>query len=258
MDASLRQRVSRLYFGDTPAARNFRIASLLFEIALIVFFISTSFVASQPWLTATGLVVAFILLVDFLARWWINEPPSAYFRQLSTWTDLVVLISLVVPVITGSLLFLRAARAVRLFRSYHLLRDVYREYSFARKNREAIEASLNLLVFIFVMSAVVYVIEGERHPGINNFVDALYFTVSTLSTTGFGDITFKDTVGRLLSIFIMIVGVGLFLRLIQTIYRPNKVRHECPTCGLMRHDPDAVHCKHCGTTLHIQREGADD
>jgi voltage-gated potassium channel len=258
MDASLRDRLSRLYFGDTPAARNFRIGSLVFEIALIIFFISTSFIHGRTWLTAAELVIAAILLADFLARWWINEPPSAYWRRVSTWTDLIVIVSLMVPVITGSLLFLRAARAIRLFRSYHLLRDVYQEYSFARKNRDAIEASLNLLVFVFVMSALVYVLEGDRHPGINNFIDALYFTVSTLSTTGFGDITFKDTLGKLLSIFIMIVGVGLFLRLIQTIYRPTKVRHECPSCGLLRHDPDAVHCKHCGVVLHIPRDGSED
>jgi ribosomal protein S27E len=53
----------------------------------------------------------------------------------------------------------------------------------------------------------------------------------------------------------MIFGVTLFLRLAQVLFRPNRVRFECPTCGLIRHDPDAVHCKHCGTVLHIPTEG---
>lgn len=144
-----------------------------------------------------------------------------------------------------------------MFRSYHLLRELSDDYAFFKTNRDAIEATLNLFVFIFVMSAVVYVIEVNRHEQINNFVDALYFTVSTLSTTGFGDITLDDMPGRLLSILIMIVGVGLFVRLIQVIFRPPKVRHECPTCGLTRHDPDAVHCKHCGEVLHIETEGSE-
>jgi len=55
----------------------------------------------------------------------------------------------------------------------------------------------------------------------------------------------------------MIFGISLFLRLLQTIFRPEKVRYECPVCGLNRHDNDAVHCKHCGTVLHITTEGAD-
>ena len=205
----------------------------------------------------TELGIGILLTADFLIRWWLTDPPLAFFRRVSTWTDLIVLATLLVPVFTQSLLFLRVLRAVRLFRSYNILRDIYEHYDFVRLHRDAIQASLNLLVFVFVMSAVVYVLEAQRHPSIQNFVDALYFTVSTLSTTGFGDIVFKDMPGRLLSIFIMLVGVGLFLRLIQTIFRPAKVTYECPDCGLTRHEPDAVHCKHCGRLLHIQREGED-
>ncbi len=54
----------------------------------------------------------------------------------------------------------------------------------------------------------------------------------------------------------MVLGVGLFLRLLQAIFRPDKVRFECPDCGLLIHDMDAVHCKHCGRVLHIRDEGA--
>jgi voltage-gated potassium channel len=61
----------------------------------------------------------------------------------------------------------------------------------------------------------------------------------------------------MLTVVIMIVGVTLFLRLAQVLFRPNKVRFECPTCGLSRHDHDAVHCKACGTVLKIPDEGAD-
>ena len=41
-----------------------------------------------------------------------------------------------------------------------------------------------------------------------------------------------------------------------TIFTPSKVHHPCPNCGLTRHDPDAVHCKHCGETLKIETKGA--
>ncbi len=56
----------------------------------------------------------------------------------------------------------------------------------------------------------------------------------------------------------MIFGISLFLRLIQTIFRPGKVRYKCPVCGLTRHDSDAIHCKHCGTILNIETEGAGE
>lgn len=58
-----------------------------------------------------------------------------------------------------------------------------------------------------------------------------------------------------LTVIIMIVSVALFIRLVQTIFVPSKVRYECLDCGLTRHDRDAVHCKHCGRQLHIRTEG---
>ena len=82
------------------------------------------------------------------------------------------------------------------------------------------------------------------------------FTVAALTTTGFGDITLTGTLGHLIAVVIMICGVTLFLRLIQVLLQPNKVRYTCPACGLKRHDRDAVHCKACGTILNIPDEGA--
>lgn len=47
-----------------------------------------------------------------------------------------------------------------------------------------------------------------------DFIDALYFTVAVLSITGFGDVTLiGSTSGELLSIVMTLVGITLFLRL---------------------------------------------
>ncbi len=80
-----------------------------------------------------------------------------------------------------------------------------------------------------------------------------YFTVTTLTTTGYGDVVLCET-GRLVAVVIMLGGFGLFLRLVQSIFRPNKVYFRCPDCGLLRHYYDAVHCKHCGRVLNIESD----
>ena len=66
---------------------------------------------------------------------------------------------------------------------------------------------------------------------INNYADALYFTVTALTTTGFGDITLQGTSGRLLSVVVMIVGVTLFLRLAQVLFRPSRCTTAARTAG---------------------------
>ncbi len=128
---------------------------------------------------------------------------------------------------------------------------------FVRLHEDVIFSISNLLVFVFVITAVVDVMQVDTNPAIDNYFDTLYFTGATLTTTGFGDITLVGTSGHILAVLIMIFGISLFLRLIQTVFRPGKVCYECPTCGLTRHDADAIHCKHRGTVLHITTEGVD-
>ncbi len=256
--AETRSYLKHLYYGSSGSARRFRIAALIFEIAILSFFVFVSFQQQALWITIAEFAIALVLIADFSIRYWLHDAKSGYFRLPSTWMDIVVIGSLLLPLLTDSLLFLRALRAVRLFRSYQVLRDLRQQFAFFRRNGEAIDAAVNLIVFIFVMSAVVYLLEGRRHPQIQNFLDAVYFTVSTLTTTGFGDITFKDTIGRLLSIFIMIVGVALFINLARAVFRPPRIDYKCPDCGLRRHEPDAIHCKHCGRVLNIENLGETD
>ena len=110
-------------------------------------------------------------------------------------------------------------------------------------------------IYKVVIFELVYVMQVRINPQIKSYIDALYFTVTTLTTTGFGDITLEGSSGRLLAVTIMVFGVVLFLRLVQTIFRPQKVHQACEQCGLKRHDPDAVHCKHCGVIINIETEG---
>lgn len=136
-----------------------------------------------------------------------------------------------------------------------MVRELRSHSRFFASNEDVVFSSLNLLVFIFVVTAAVYVFQVQVNDSINNYVGALYFTITTLTTTGFGDVILVGSTGRLLAVVIMIVGVALFIRLVQTIFRPSGIRYECPDCGLTRHDLDAVHCKNCGRQLHIRTEG---
>ena len=48
--------------------------------------------------------------------------------------------------------------------------------------------------------------------------------MTALTTTGFGDITLHGTLGRLISVVIMIFGVTLFFNLARALLNPHKVR----------------------------------
>jgi voltage-gated potassium channel len=115
---------------------------------------------------------------------------------------------------------------------------------------------VHLAVFLFVMTGLVYETQHWTNPEIRNYADALYVTVTALTTIGFGDITLRGTTGRLISLVIMIFRVTLFLRLLRSLLQSHKVCFSCPDCELQHHEADAVHCNACGRVLNIPDEGS--
>jgi voltage-gated potassium channel len=256
-EARLKKTLRELYTGSSQRATNFRYGLLAFDLLTIVFFIVTAPDFPTPFILTADFIIGTFILADFLARLWIAPGKTKMLLQPYTIADILVIFTLLLaPLLSTNFAFLRVLRALRLVHSYHVLRDLRRETAFFRRNEDVIVACVNLAVFIFVTTALVFTLQHNRNPDIVTYLDALYFTVATLTTTGFGDITMVGDAGRLLAVVIMVVGVALFLRLAQTIFQPRKVRHTCPDCGLTRHEPDAVHCTHCGRTLKIKTEGA--
>ncbi|MBK1870938.1 potassium channel family protein [Aestuariivirga sp. YIM B02566] len=253
---ALKNFVRELYEGASSRAHRFRYGLITFDIATIVFLVVSSFLPRTPLIGVIDVIIGIIILTDFLARFWISRDRLGDLMHPGNLADIVVIVSLLAPVAGEGLAFLRVVRVLRIMRSPLVLMRMRRDSRLFRENEQSVMAALNLGLFIFVTTGIVYESQRGLNEHITNYADALYFTVSTLTTTGFGDITLQGHWGRMLSVLIMIFGVSLFLRLIQILIRPHKVEHKCPDCGLKRHDADAVHCKHCGRVLHIEDEGA--
>ena len=252
---ALKRRIRLLYENDAPAGTRFRYGLLLLDIVTVLFIVATSFLPRTKAVESLDVVFGILILADFSARMIISRHPLHDLARLSTWTDIVVIISFLAPLAGEAGGFLRAFRTLRLLRDYQMVTRLRADSAFFRRNEEVVFAVANLGVFIFVMTGIVYETQKSHNPQIANYADALYFTVTALTTTGFGDITLPGTMGRLITVVIMIFGVTLFLNLAKALLAPSKVRFPCPVCALQRHDADAVHCKACGTVLNIPDEG---
>ncbi|GJD94062.1 hypothetical protein OCOJLMKI_1262 [Methylobacterium iners] len=254
--SQLRSVLTELYEGDSPRAHRFRYGLLVFDIATIVFIVVSSFLPRLTLLKAADIALGLAVLADFAARLLISRQRGREFLRLTTWADVAAVVSFLAPAVVEGAGFLRILRTLRLLRTYQILDRLRRDIDLFRRNEEAILAATNLAVFVLVMTGIVYATQHRTNPAIGNYVDALYFTVTSLTTTGYGDVTLPGTSGRLISVVVMIFGVTLFLRLAQVLFRPNKVRFPCTSCGLQLHEPDAVHCKACGTIVNIPDEGS--
>ncbi|MCF3974696.1 ion channel [Paracoccus sp. EGI L200073] len=245
-----------LYTGQSKNARRFRYGLIGFDMVSILYFIATAALPATALTVALNAGLGFVILLDLGARLWISGNPRRELARIYTLADMIVVASIILtPIFSQNLAFLRVLRGLRVIHAYHLLRDLRRESLFFRRHEDAILAGVNLFVFIFVTTSFVFVLGFDEQDGVAAYIDALYFTVATLTTTGFGDITMTTPGGKLLAVFIMVFGVALFVQLARAIFQPSKIKYKCPECGLNRHEPDAIHCKHCGEALKIETEG---
>ncbi len=250
----LKARLRALYHGSSRTSVEFRITVLVIDLLIIGFFMFS------PLLREHGLVfyaidyaIAAVLTVDLAARAYAFSSIKDWLKRPIVWVDLFILATLLLPAWLFNLGFLRVLRLWTLIHSDFFWRTIGRKYDDTH-TEEVVKAVLTLVTFVFVATGFVYTSFLGTHEGLQGYVDALYFTVTSLTTTGYGDILLPGAWGRLVSIVIMLVGVTLFVRLGQAVFKPNKVSYPCPTCGLSRHDPDAVHCKACGEILCIPND----
>ena len=251
--AGLRAKLYELYHGSSDRAVRFRTAWLVLDLIIIAFFIAAPLLRGRGIFLVIDYAIAAVVALDLAARAvaWGNR--RTFFRRTSVWVDVFVLVTLLFPQWFFNLGFLRVLRLWTLVNSEVFWDTVGRRYDDTRVE-EVTRAVATLLTFVFIVTGFVYTSFRGVSEGIGGYIDALYFTVTSLTTTGYGDITLPGVWGRLLSIAIMVTGVTLFLRLAQAVFKPAKVSFRCPTCGLLRHDPDAVHCKACGETLCIPND----
>jgi len=249
----LRARLRYLYHGSQPPAVKFRLMVIAVDFAIIAFFLASPILKNMGWaFYAVDYLVAAILAADLIARAYAYSDIKDWLKRPIVWLDLFILATLLFPAWLFNLGFLRLLRLWTLLNSDFFWRTIGAKFDDTRV--EAIVRALSgLVTFVFVVTGFVYA-TFLGHDGIAGYVDALYFTVATLTTTGFGDVTLPGTLGKLLSIAIMLVGITLFLRLAQALIKPHKVRFPCDRCGLQTHDQDAVHCKACGNLLCIPDE----
>jgi voltage-gated potassium channel len=245
-----------LYSGHGRWPSVFRWSMLVFDLLTIALFLVHPLLTWRDGVPeSTGLwlyvdiFIATVISLDFLARLYIERNKLRFFFNIINIADLAVVATLVLPLFVQNLIFLRVLRVIRLVRAYDYLDEKHNLSRWLRVNSFVMSKIVNLVVFLFVVTALVFVNQVGHNEQIGSYLDALYFTVTSLTTTGYGDVTLEGVYGRWISIGIMVLGVTLFLQLIRAIAIGDKSRRACSVCELALHDHDAAHCKRCGAAL---------
>lgn len=178
-----------------------------------------------PWLVTIEAATVAFFAADFAMRLWTAKflrpsltEPRAVLRYIFSFSGLVDLLSFLpyyLPVFfpSGAVAFrmFRVARVFRLFRvnAYYDSLGVITQV-ISSKRQQLFSSVFILLVLMLASSLCMYSLEHDAQPEVfSNAFSGIWWSVSTLLTIGYGDIYPVTTMGKIFSIFITFLGVGM-------------------------------------------------
>ncbi len=192
--------------------------------------------------------------IEYLLRFWCAEQKIKFVFSFFSIIDILAIL----PIFPG-ILELSFIRLIRWFRILRLIRFLkFKIYIFRIGTEDGVifaRILLTLFSIIFIFSGLIYQVEHPVNPeSFKTFLDAVYFSVVTMTTVGFGDVIPISEKGRLLTVLMILTGISLIPYQLgdlikQLIKTANKQETVCSGCAFSYHDIDAKFCKICGTKL---------
>ncbi|MER3435050.1 MAG: Ion transporter [Leptolyngbya sp. ERB_1_1] len=245
---------------DTPLGKGISLFITGLVLVSSGIFIAETYKIPSEFKTILDTIEDFILavfVIEYALRVWCAERKLRFIFSLYSIIDLLSIAPFLIGTNVGYL------RIFRWFRILRLIRFIQGKTIFGYVSSEdsAIFTRIIFTVFsiIFVFSGLIYQVEHTVNPKFGTFLDAVYFSVSTISTAGLGDITPISEMGRFLTILMVLTGIvlipwqlgDLIKRLVKTA---DQIQIICSNCELAFHDSDAYFCKNCGTCLNRSQQ----
>jgi len=178
----------------------------------------------EAWFRTAEIVFAVIFLVEYCSRVWIAvENPDhgpglrgrlRYILTLPALIDLIALASLFMTLVgaEGSILRLfRLARLIMLAKlgRYSTALKAIAEAVHSRRYELAMSGVIAGMLLL-VSSTLLYMVESDGQPdAFGSIPRAMWWSIATLTTVGYGDAVPQTVIGRVLAGLTAITGIGL-------------------------------------------------
>jgi voltage-gated potassium channel len=264
-----RERLFRVIFeADTTAGRVFDVILLLLillSIAVVMLQSVASFNARHAQLLQDlEWIITIIFTIEYLLRMIALKKTLKYAGSFYGIIDLLAILpsylSLVLPQ-SRFLLVIRALRLMRVFRVFelsHFVREGMQIVLALRASAKRILVFLFFMVIIsVVMGALIYVVESPYNDKFSSIPQSVYWSIVTITTVGYGDISPTTPIGKFLASFVMLLGYAIIaiptgivsVEMSKSFKKEESVSRACTNCGEVAHAPDATYCKFCGYKL---------
>ena len=264
----MKDKLYRIIFeADTKAGKNFDVI-LIITILISVFVVLLESIPSLNreygfYFRIVEWIVTILFSIEYIARIFVARKSLSYIFSFFGVIDLLAVLPAYLGLFltgTGSLLIIRALRLLRIFRIFKLSRYT----SEGQVIIDALKASkVKIGVFLFavltvilIIGTIMYLIEGEKN-GFTSIPRAMYWTVVTITTVGYGDIAPQTPVGQFIAGVAMLIGYAIIavptgivtVEFSKAKDRKRNNNSSCPECQAQVHGSDARYCYKCGASL---------
>jgi voltage-gated potassium channel len=116
-----------------------------------------------------------------------------------------------------------------------------------------------VLISTIIIGSIMYLVEGEEN-GFTSIPTSIYWTIVTLTTVGYGDISPVTPLGQFIASLVMILGYGIIAvptgivtsEFTKAAKKSDDDKNPCKNCGAEDHPDKAKFCHHCGHKLDVK------
>ncbi|HEY94639.1 MAG TPA: potassium channel family protein [Dehalococcoidia bacterium] len=165
-------------------------------------------------------IICCVFAWDFIIRLKASESKS-HFLKTSGFEILAMIPAVAfyalgaIPAISTGFRSLRLVRVIIVFA--RMRRVMMRSGGFLKRSNLVAVAGITIVVIFLGAFAVLVLETGTDEARITNFADAVWWSISTITTVGYGDIVPHSIPGRIMGMVLMVVGIGVMAALISQV-----------------------------------------
>jgi voltage-gated potassium channel len=185
------------------------ILAIVATFVVVLQFSKNISVIQMRYLTMADNTIYFIFVADFVLRWALSKNKKAFIRN--HYVDLVAILPFHFFTNSpyGSLLKLMRVLTYSM-RLIHNIKDVLYTNGFIY--------SLGSATIITILgSFAIYFFEKDSSTTIKSYGDAFWWSIVTVTTVGYGDISPTTVAGRVIAAILMLSGIGFLSMLTSTV-----------------------------------------
>ncbi|OXE99155.1 ion transporter [Flavobacterium araucananum] len=210
-------------------------------------------------------IITGFFTLEYILRIISIQKPVRYIFSFYGIIDLLAVLPMYLSIFFPGASILSIVRALRFFRLFKILHIPQISHQ-SIQLREAIEASKEkILVFIYfvlistiIIGSIMYLVEGKE-SGFTSIPMSIYWTIVTLTTVGYGDISPQTPLGQFIAALVMILGYGIIAvptGIVTAEFAKSSLKNSalntrktCKKCNAPIHFDSDKFCYECGTKL---------